>query len=253
MYYLVAALLRPLVLAHLAVAVALVALWRSRTSRRRLAALTSAVVLVALLCLPITSYLALGSLEWPYPPLASRPADAAAIVVLAGSMWPTAPDESRFEPGTDTLYRCLRAAELYRAAPCPILLSGGKVHPNDAGPPLAEVMRDFLITLGVRPKDLVVESSSRTTYENAVDSARLLKDRDIHRVVLVTDAAHLRRAVACFRKQGLDVVPCGCHYRALGRNGGLADYLPDPSAAAGVEEAAHEWCGLALYWLTGRI
>jgi uncharacterized SAM-binding protein YcdF (DUF218 family) len=253
MYYLVAAMVRPLVMAYVAVAVALVALWRSRASRRRLVVLTAAVLLLALLSLPITSYLALGSLEWSYPRLVSRPADAPAIVVLAGSIWPATPDESRFEPGTDTLYRCLRAAELYREAPCPILVSGGKVQPTDAGPPLAEVMRDFLITQGVRPEDLIVESSSRTTYENAVDSARLLNERDIHRVVLVTDAVHLRRAVACFRKQGLDVVPCGCHYRALGRNGGLTDYLPDPSAAAGVEEAAHEWLGLTLYWLTGRI
>ena len=253
MYYLVAAMVRPFVMAHVAIAVALVALWRWRASRRRLAALTAAFLLLSLLSLPITSYLALGSLEWAYPPLASRPADATAIVVLSGSMWPAAADESRFEPGTDTLYRCLRAAELYRAAPCPILVSGGKVHPTDAGPPLAEVMRDFLLTQGVRPEDVIVESSSRTTYENAVDSARLLNEKDIHRIVLVTDAAHLRRAVACFRKQGLDVVPCGCRYRALGRNGGPADYLPDPAAAAGVKEAAHEWFGLALYWLTGRI
>jgi uncharacterized SAM-binding protein YcdF (DUF218 family) len=253
MYYVVAELLRPLVMAYVAVAVALFALWRSRASRRRLIALTAAVVLLALLSLPVTSYLALGSLEWSYPPLATRPRDVPAIVVLAGAMCPAAFDESQFEPGADTLYRCLRAAELYRAESCPIVVSGGKVHPTDAGPPLAEVMRDFLLTQGVRPDDLIVESSSRTTYENAVDSARLLNDQDIHRVVLVTDAAHLRRAVACFRKQGLDVVPCGCHYRALGRNGGPADYLPDPSAAAGVEDAAHEWFGLAFYWLTGRI
>jgi uncharacterized SAM-binding protein YcdF (DUF218 family) len=253
MYYVVVELLRPHVMAYVAVAVALVALWRSRASRRRLVALTAAVVLIALLSLPVTSYLALGSLEWSYPPLATRPRDVPAIVVLAGSMCPAASDESRFEPGADTLYRCLRAAELYRAEPCPILVSGGKVHPTDAGPPLAEVMRDFLLTQGVRPDDLMVESSSHTTYENAADSVRLLNDQDIHRVVLVTDAAHLRRAVACFRKQGLDVVPCGCHYRALGRNGGPTDYLPDPSAAAGVEDAAHEWLGLTFYWLTGRI
>src|SRR5262249_37927778 len=74
-------------------------------------------------------------------------------------------------------------------------------------------------------------SSSRTTYENAVESARLLNDRDMPRVVLVTDAAHLRRAVACFRKQGLDVIPCGSHYRALGRNRGPAHHPPRPPAA----------------------
>jgi uncharacterized SAM-binding protein YcdF (DUF218 family) len=252
MYYVLATLVRPLMLASLAVAVALVALWR-RPSRRRLAVVTVAFLLLAVLSLPVTSYLALGSLEWSYPPLESRPDDAPAIVVLSGSMWPAAGDELRYDPGTDTLYRCLRAAELYHAAPCPVLVSGGKVHATDAGPPVAEVMRNFLLTQGVRSEDVLVEDSSRTTYENAVGSARLLAERDIRRVVLVTDAVHLRRAVACFRKQGLDVVPCGCRYRALGRDGGPVDYLPDPSAAVGVDEAAHEWLGLALYWLTGRI
>jgi uncharacterized SAM-binding protein YcdF (DUF218 family) len=253
MYYLVAALLRPLVVANLAVAIALAALWRKREGKRRLVLLTGAFLLLALLSLPVTSFLALGSLEWSYPPLHGRPENAQAIVVLSGSMRPAAGDELRFEPGTDTLYRCLRAAELYHAAPCPLLLSGGKVHPADPGPAVAEVMREFLLTQGVRSEDLIVEPDSRTTYENAVDSARLLSEKNIHRIVLVTDAASLRRAVGCFRKQGLEVIPCGCRYRALGHNGGLGDYLPDAGAAVGVDEAAHEWIGLALYWLTDRI
>jgi uncharacterized SAM-binding protein YcdF (DUF218 family) len=206
-----------------------------------------------LLTLPATSRLAIGSLEWGYPPLEGPLADAPVIVVPGGSLRAASADDSRFEPGTDTLYRCLRAAELYRAAPGPVLVSGGKVHESDSGPAVAEVMREFLLTQGVRPRDLIVETASRTTYENAVQSARLLEERGIRRVVLVTDAAHLRRAVGCFRKQGLEVVPCGCRYRALGRSGGLKDFVPDPAATVGVDEAAHEWLGLGWYWLTDRI
>ncbi len=250
MYHAAAVLLRPLVLALLAVAVALAVLWRRKESRRRLAALTAAFVVLTLLCLPVTAYLALGTLEWAYPPLSDRPSDVPVVVVLSGSLRSGGP---RIELGTDTLYRCIRAAELYRTAPGPVLVTGGKVHPNDPGPPLAVAMRDFLATLGVRPEDVIVEPESRTTYENAVESARLLKERGIGRVVLVTDASHLRRAAACFRKQGVDVVPCGCRYRALALHGGAADFVPDPGAAAGFEAAAHEWVGIAWYWVTGKI
>jgi uncharacterized SAM-binding protein YcdF (DUF218 family) len=254
MYYVAAALLRPLVLAHLVVAAALVALWRKeRDGRRRLAVLTGAYLLLTLLSLPVTSYLALASLERGYPPLARRPADAAAIVVLSGSLRRVGPGDAGFEPGTDTLYRCVRAAELYRQAPCPVLVTGGKVHAGDPGPAVAAVMRDFLLTQGVRPDDLLVEDGSRTTYENAAASARLLETKGLRRVVLVTDAAHLRRAEACFRRQGVDVVPCGCRYRTAGGVGTVADFLPDAGAAVGVGEAAHEWLGLAWYWLTDKL
>jgi uncharacterized SAM-binding protein YcdF (DUF218 family) len=252
MYYATAALLRPLLLVFLAAFVGLLLVWR-RYGRKRLVFLTIALALLAAACLPVSSYYALGSLEWSYPRLEKRPNDAAAIVVLAGSIRPSDHDKWQCSPGTDTLYRCLRAAELYRATPCPIVVSGGKVHDSDPLPPAAEVMRDFLLSQGVDSGDLIVETRSRTTYENALECARILADKDIHRVVLVSDAAHLRRAVGCFRKQGIDTVPCGCRYRATGRNGGVADFLPDGSAAAGVEEAAHEWLGLAWYWLTNRI
>jgi uncharacterized SAM-binding protein YcdF (DUF218 family) len=253
MYYTAAALLRPLVLAHLAVAVALVLVWRGRTAgRRRLAVLTGAFALLTLSCLPVTSHLALGSLERGYPPLAARPADAPVIVVLSGSVRPAAGDPSRVEPATDTLYRCLRAAELYRDAPCPVLVTGGKVRESDPGVSVAAAMRDFLLTQGVADRDLLVEDRSRSTAENAAASARLLEPKGVRRVVLVTDAAHLRRAEACFRRQGLDVVPCGCRYRAAG-GVGVADFLPDGSAAAGVGEAAHEWLGIAWYWLTDKL
>jgi uncharacterized SAM-binding protein YcdF (DUF218 family) len=253
MYYLAAAFLRPLALAYGAVALALILVWRRRDRRRRLIALSVALGLVLVLSLPVTSYLALGTLEWAYPPMGQRPADAPVIVVLSGSLRPADAEGSHYEPGTDTLYRCLRAAEVYRDSPSPVLVSGGKVHDDQPGPALAVVMRDFLLTQGVRPEDVIVEDASRSTYENAVQCARLLGEKGVHRVVLVTDAAHMRRAEGCFRKQGLDVVHCSCRYRATRRNIGPGDFLPEASAVVGVDEAAHEWLGLAWYWLTGKL
>jgi uncharacterized SAM-binding protein YcdF (DUF218 family) len=255
MYYLATELLQPFVLLYLLMVLLLLGLWRKwREHRRLLLGLTLAFLLLTLCSLPAVNYLALGSLEWSYPPLQQAPEDAQAIVVLAGYIRPA--DDVRSEPelGEDTLYRCLRAAELYRQGKRrPVVVSGGAVDAAWSGPLIAPHMRDFLVQLGVSSGDVIVEDQSRTTWENAVQTQKLLQPLGIAKVVLVTDAAHLPRAVRCFRKQGLDVTPCGCRYRATSFRASLPAFLPDPAAAGGLLEAWHEWLGLAWYWLHGRI
>ncbi len=255
MYRLLTDLAQPAALLVLLTALAVANLWRKpRVGRRRLLLLTIPFVLLLVWCTPVVGYLTLGSLEWRYPPLDKRPEDVEAIVVLSGYVRVLDEEGTQVELGEDTLYRCLRAAEVYRQGkPCPIVVSGGKVDADAPGPALAVVMRDFLRQQGVADGDLIVEDRSRTTYENAVECCRLLNERGIHRIVLVTDATHLGRASACFRKQGADVVPCGCRYRAARLEWSVPTFLPDPAAARGSAEACHEWLGTAWYRLCGRM
>ena len=253
MYPVVVALLQPFVLLYLATGLILLKLWRRQREHYRLF-----LILIAAWCLlffcstPLASCLALGSLEWSYPPLEQRPRDAQAIVILAGNVIPAEGLRRRSELGQDTLYRCLEGAELYqRGQPCPVLVSGGAV--EDSSPPCSPLMRDFLVKLGVPVTDILVEDQSRSTWENALESYKLLNPRGINRILLVTDAVHLFRAERCFRRQGMEVVPCGCHYRAILFPLEVGHFLPSPSGGAGLEDASHEWLGLAWYWLHGRI
>jgi uncharacterized SAM-binding protein YcdF (DUF218 family) len=113
-------------------------------------------------------------------------------------------------------------------------------------------MAEFLERLGVDRDDILVESGSTTTFENARNVSGLLVQRGIKRVVLVTDATHLLRSQWCFRRQGIETVGRGARYRAT-RFGEFADCLPSIAAAEGVDVAFHEWAGIAWYWLRGRI
>jgi uncharacterized SAM-binding protein YcdF (DUF218 family) len=248
-------LAQPMVWLYLLAALGLANLWwKRRESRRRLLLLTVPFVLLSVLCSPLAAYLALGSLEWSYPPLQERPEDVEAIVVLSGYVRVLDEEGTQVELGIDTLYRCLRAAEVYhQGKPCPVVVSGGRTDPAAPGPPLAVAMREFLLKLGVRSCDLLVEDRSRNTYENAVETCRLLDERGLHRIVLVTDAAHLKRAAGCFRKLGAEVVPCGCRYRAARMEWSIGAFLPDPGAAQGSKEACHEWLGATWYSLRGRL
>ncbi|HUY91842.1 MAG TPA: YdcF family protein [Pirellulales bacterium] len=255
MYSLVKTLLQPYTLLMLVASAALVNLWfRRRETRRRLLLLTAPFALLLMLSIPAVSHLAFGSLEWSFVPLERLPRDSQAMVVLSGGLIPA----NRYQPqpilAEDSLMRCLHAAELYRASgPRPVVLSGGIVRKQDGPASLAELMKTFLIEQGVAPGDLIVEDRSTTTYENAVECRKLLEVRGITRIVLVTEAAHMRRAVGCFCKQGFDVTPAPCHYRAGRYEHELQTYLPSPGAARGIQAVAHEWLGLAWYWWQNRI
>src|SRR5207302_1379541 len=134
---------------------------------RRLLLLTAAAVLLALYGIPVTAY------------LARRPLVVLWLVSAAAlaSLWHRAEGRRR-----------RRAAEMYRQGPpCPVLVSGGKVDPDSPEPPCARVMREFLLHQGVAASDLIEEDASRSTYENAVESARLLGARGLRKVLLVTD------------------------------------------------------------------
>ena len=70
-----------------------------------------------------------------------------------------------------------------------------------------------------------VEPLSRTTHENAVRTAAMLKREGIDRVVLVTHVFDTRRAIAEFEGQGIEVIiaPTG---GSRSSEDDIADYLP---------------------------
>jgi uncharacterized SAM-binding protein YcdF (DUF218 family) len=172
-------------------------------------------------------------LEGWYPPLLERPQDVQATVVLSGGR-------------AGSLYRCARAVQLYRMGkPCPVLFS--------CSPDEAKLLRDNLLQLGVREEDLVEEAGSGNTFENATHSRVLLSRLHLSKVALVTDAAHLPRAAACFRGQGIEVVPAAHPSDRSAPHSSLLDYLPNADGACQSRYAAQEWLGMAWYWLRGRL
>jgi uncharacterized SAM-binding protein YcdF (DUF218 family) len=254
MYRFVVDLLQPHTLLFLWACWALIGLWRRRRdAKRRLWPLFVPLMVLAVLSTPAVSYLALLSLEARSAPIDVRPDDAEAIVVFSAGVYPPSGPRTRAEMDEDSMARCLETARLYRQGPpCLVVVSGGKVEADSPGPSYAAVLGEFLQQLGVRSSDLLLEEQSRTTYENAVETAKLLNDRHISRVILVADAADMVRAAGCLRKQGFVVMPAPCHFRATRFRLSLFSFLPSPGGAAGFQRAWHEWLGLAWYWWQGH-
>jgi uncharacterized SAM-binding protein YcdF (DUF218 family) len=255
LYRLLIQALHPFTVLFLVLVIVQLIWWRRRViPRARLAWLGIPTFLLYLFCTPAIAFLANGFFEWGYPPIYGRPENVQAIVVLSGGLQPPNSVRRQAILDEDSLYRCLKGAELYHSDPnCKVVLTGGRVDPNRPGPTLADAMRDFMLRLGVKPDDLIVETDSRSTFENAVQTSAILHEQAIDTVLLVTDATHLKRSVRCFQKQGLAVIPCGCRYRATEFQWSVFSFLPSAGAAKSNQAALHEWMGLTWYWLNDRI
>lgn len=255
MYYIVAALLEPYALVVLALITAIIWLWRTQTLRKQ--ALVSTTILLGLLyaiSTPLAGYVAARTLEAGYPPTKPPISTADTMVILTGGQELIDPETDEVRLGIDGLYRALHGLSLYqKAGRCRVIVSGGKVHASTPGPTLAEGMRRFLVQCGVKNEDIVLEDRSSTTFENALYTKELVENRGAEaRIYLVTDAISMPRAEKCFSAQGINVEPAACNHRTQYAFS-IGWLLPSPYGAKVVNDAAHEWLGLAWYWMRGRI
>ena len=220
-------------------------------ARRRRGLIAAAWIAIFAISWPPVAWLVLQPLEaWypqsPYPPVS----DAGAIVVLSSGVFPA--NGSRPEPfaDLDTYERSTYAAWLYHhVRPMPVLASGGVN--ADLPESTAAVMRRILIGQGVPDASVWVEGRSRTTYENAVYSAEILRAHGVRRILLVTAAYHMARSERCFRKQGLAVTPAPCAFHTMGLE--PSDLIPGGEAILDHERALHEYLGFVWYKLRGHI
>ena len=222
---------------------------RRPTRWTRLAGL-AAVAGLFLWAWPPMAILLSKTLESEYPIRTVPEGDGDAIVVLSSSVYSAQPSIPEEGPGAETELRCRYAAWLYHHwRALPVVASGGKAPTAVAG----EVMRKVLEADGVPPAMIWTEDRSRSTYENARFTAPLLQAKGIRRIVLVTEAFHMRRAEACFRKQGFLVTPAPCGYRSTSKVDQIGDLVPNSRSIAINDEVLHEWVGLAWYRASGKI
>ncbi len=253
-YALLSYFAQPTVFLYVALGMAIAWNWRKHPeSRRGLRGIVFFYLALIVFALPASEHLLLGTLEQQNPPLDETYAKGDVIVVLSGDVFQPDVMRPKAEPGPSTLYRCVHAADLYRANPCPVIISGATSDPDREDIGCAVVMNELLVKLGIKPSDLIVENASFSTFENAVACSKIIREKKFQKVVLVTDAVHMPRAVRCFRAQGLEVIPSGCQYRSAHVGGELDQFLPRLEAAKWIERACHEWQGILWYWLQGRI
>ncbi len=167
---------------------------------------------------------------------------ADAIVVLGGGRWPgRGEDGGRDALNPQTHERLRHAARLHRDTGLPLLVSGGRPGALPGRRSEAELMAATLQTdLGVPVRWL--ESTSRNTCENATHTRQRLQQSDVQRVLVVTQALHMPRALACFERAGLAADPAPTGFRGpTGDPRRVEDFLPTLEALETSRFAMREW------------
>lgn len=177
---------------------------------------------------------------------------AQAIVVLGGvTRVPVLP---RVGPevagGFDRLQVGVRLLKA-RRAPLLILSGGGLSELSGSDVPEADRLRGFALEYGVDDRSMLLERASRNTHENALFTGQMLRKRGIERIILVTSAAHMRRAAAAFQTLALEIIPAPTDFQAVPKPMGVNRLLPDVTALLRSTTATKEYLGLVLYRLVG--
>jgi uncharacterized SAM-binding protein YcdF (DUF218 family) len=219
----------------------------SRLRRRRVgwACYGLALVLFAIsACGPVPMWLAMH-LQAPY---AARPtvtwSQRNAIVVLgAGNTLIFATGEVL--PPVNAGNRLIESYALYRECKqagndCKLIVSGGDG--SDVGKSEAAAYGDTLLRMGMNRDDLMLESRSLSTWQNAEYVQPMLQAYAPQRVVLVTSAMHMRRAQKAFEHFGIDVLPVRSDYLGL-----WYSWLPTSQSMALTDRCLHEYAGVLVY------
>lgn len=136
-----------------------------------------------------------------------------------------------------------------------ILISGSHGYVSDRGLDEARQLRDELLIWGVSNEHILIDSLSKNTFENAVESIKVLERHGLKEksVLLVTSSTHMKRAEACFRKQGLMVNTFSTdHYVGEKRAYHWDEFLvPYISTTNDWTRLTKEWIGYLMYKIMG--
>jgi uncharacterized SAM-binding protein YcdF (DUF218 family) len=201
-----------------------------------------------LLSLPVTSDLLYLTLESEPVLTTQRLTDEQpqAIVVLGGGRDLDAPEYAGDTVTPRALARLRYAAKLSRETGLPVIPSGG--NPGAIGEAEAVIARHLLQDEFGVPV-LEIERRSDTTWENARYTAQLMKQRSIERIILVTDAGHMKRSLYAFQRNGIDPIPAPMNFLSVSspQISPILRYLPSATAFKESCEAVHELIGWLWY------
>lgn len=232
----------------------LMALSAMRSPRRpRLAvALAATGILIYSTSCEWSARLITGSLEDMYQSHPLPTAEEKAVIVILGGGVRYHQDLSPFELGPYTASRVLAAYRLSQGTGWPILCCGGNPR-SDPDPSRSEahIMARTLREMGI--SEVYEEGRSRTTWENLRNASNMLRRMETDRVVLVTNAFHMPRAMLTARQslKGFQVYPY--------QSGRLTDksplnlmcFLPNSTSMAESALGLREWVGLGAYRVFG--
>lgn len=177
------------------------------------------------------------------------------VIVLGGFSNASRPPRDRvhFVKGAD---RLIHAMEIYKIGKTQgLLLSGGSSRIVGEKISEAKSVMPFLLNMGIPRDSILLEANSRNTHENAKASKELIDSKyKGGKFLLITSAFHMRRAKACFEKEGIQVTAFPTDYYGNEINWSpVQTFIPKSDAFHLWNLLIKEWLGIIAYKIAGYI
>jgi uncharacterized SAM-binding protein YcdF (DUF218 family) len=171
------------------------------------------------------------------------------IVVLGGGHIsdPKLPITSQI--GEVSLVRLIEGIRIYRKySGVKLILSGGRGFDPI---PTAHVMAHVAKELGVDENDIILESQTKDTKDEAQFIRPLVGNGHF---ILVTSASHMPRSIALFKKQGMNPIPAPTGHLVIRKQGlSPSSFFPGAGNLRKAEAGFYEYLGIAWAKLRGKI
>ena len=159
-----------------------------------------------------------------------------------------------FHRGSDRIFQAVKLYKLGKIKK--ILITGDSGDLYEDGLDEAEQLKAYLVSIGLHPYDIIIETKSKNTQENAEFTAELLKNEYPHftSYLLITSAFHMKRAEGCFKEAGLDVdVFATDHYTGERWFNFERLFVPSLKTLFNWNILTKEWSGYIVYKLMGYL
>ena len=153
--------------------------------------------------------------------------------------------------------RIWQAIQLYRKNKIKkIIITGDTGYVLKKGLHEASQLKEDLIAMGILEQDILIETVSRNTHENAHYTKLLIDKMGLSKTsnLLITSSTHMRRAQACFIKEGLSCkVYTTDHYNIHADPISLLEFIPSHNSFVMWDKLIKEWVGYTMYSIMGYL
>ncbi len=212
----------------------------------------TALICLFLVTIPMGNY-SLQYLENYFPINPPLPKQIDGIIVLGGTLdasLTAARNQLSLNGSVERITNFAKLANLYPSAK--LIYTGGTGSLTEQAYKEAQYVSPILKQLGVNEQNLILESQSRNTYENAIFSYDLASPKPNETWILITSARHMPRAIGTFRAANWsNIIPYPVDFIYKG------DEIFGPSlnlrsSLNSFTTAIYEWSGLLAYYLTNK-
>jgi uncharacterized SAM-binding protein YcdF (DUF218 family) len=226
-------------------------LWFTRRQKTGKIVVSIGVIFLAVISNSAFSNILLRPLEYKYSPITdvSVFSNVKWVIVLSGGHSNDPKLSVTDQLSATSLVRLIEGIWLYRTlSNSKLLLSGGSAFSSTSE---ASAMAEVAMALGIDKNDLVLESKSKDTKDQASFIHNIIGN---DKFILVTSASHMARSMALFQSKGMNPIPAPTGYQVKKiQKISPSMYFPSSKAIDKMERLVYEYLGTAWAKLRGQI